>query len=476
MPAFWKDDLDTPCAFCGKDFELVDPPIRTVAIEQSDPLIVRVSNWHMKCVERSGLGLISVSHVWHDAIAAANLSEEDTPEASRCLHRVLSEILPTVQATFRDHFGQVELWHDYLSIPQWQRPMQQALLVMLPHIYKIARLCLIHLDDISTKQIVAAATICAKNILWRSAIYQFWSMPGDETISRHDCMTRSQRSNLTSHQSAFDWSAWWKDEPKKSQSSTPDEYRRYKALVGFFSAKWFQRMWVSLEYPQCQQACVYTKDNVIIWDGESSNCDSFSLLFDGFQQRMRQCIEDIGFNEFRNFFFDMPLPLLGPLADMRRNARSMDGVALCYGEALSFVAGRKCSCYRDRFLAMSSFLRCDDHVSVIQNMPQDATEACLWIAQKCLANGDYSPLLMLRRGQKHHSARWLVGFENMSWKMWDLGPVRTRCQDRKIDLDDKFVHLELVHVGVVEQLWEPKFGDRDHIAVFDYVLGILSCS
>ncbi|KAF2660115.1 hypothetical protein K491DRAFT_688719 [Lophiostoma macrostomum CBS 122681] len=448
LPTFWNSDLDTPCMVCGQAFQQLDPPIRSVALERLDPLVVQVSNRHLNCVQASGVGIIPVSHVWHEAIAEANLSGKNTAEASRCLYKVLSEMLPTVNATFVNLFGRVELWHDYLSIPQWQRPIQQALLVMLPHIYKSAPLCLIHLDDISSQHIVAATKSCANANFWGAA--------------------RRRRR--------YKWEDIWSVDQDTTQVDTrvTSDYQRYEALTRFFRARWFQRMWVSLEYAQCRQACVYTKDHTIIWNGDGNDCDSFSWLFDGFQQRMRQCVEDLGMDEFSKLFMNMPLPLLGPLADMRKNTRTTAGPSLSFGEALTFIAGRNCTCYRDRFLAMSSFLKCGDYASSIRDIPPDAADACLWVARKCLAIGDYSALLMLRKSQDlHPSARWLVGHKSMAWDMWDLGPLKPRPTTRKIHLVDNVIRLELDNVGAVEKLWEPHFKNEDHITVFDYVLQVI---
>ncbi|KAF2187930.1 hypothetical protein K469DRAFT_769806 [Zopfia rhizophila CBS 207.26] len=70
-------------------------------------------------------------------------------------------------------------------------------------------------------------------------------------------------------------------------------------VATFFHAKWFERMWVSIEYAFCRQACVYTADDVIIWHPQRENFfDSFTWLFENFQRKLAECVEELGLAEF----------------------------------------------------------------------------------------------------------------------------------------------------------------------------------
>ncbi|KAH7377813.1 hypothetical protein BKA66DRAFT_151133 [Pyrenochaeta sp. MPI-SDFR-AT-0127] len=428
---------------CGHEFQNFDPPVRTVSLEQVSPPLVKINNRHLGCMRKYGISFIPMSHVWHGSIALANLSTKNSLEASEHIFTVLTEILPTVTAKFSRVFRRVELWHDYLSIPQWNRPVQQALLLMLPHIYQTAPLCLIHFDDVTLHRVISIVDSCAGKSV------------GDEVNSNnYDRTVTSTPMSLGTEYG------------KKVVASREN----YDLLTEFFQAHWFQRMWVSLEYAHCRQACLYTQDHKILWNGKSNYYDSFSLIFDGFQQLTRMCVEELGLPEFENTFQKSPLPLLGPLADMRKSIQTLESNDLAFGEALTFLAGSKCTCYRDRYLAMSSFLRCGDYTSTVRDMPKEAADACLWLARKCLENGDYSPLLMLRRGETLHShAQWLVGHQAMKWDMWDLGSIQSyACEVAPIV--NKHIELRLGHVGVVEKLWVLDFKRGQHLANFDFVV------
>jgi hypothetical protein len=405
------------------------PPIRTVSLEQTFPLVIRVHNRHLACLKGNPVPFIPVSHVWHESIANANLSCKSNPAAIDCLYYVLSKLLPTLTTKFRSRFSCVEVWHDYISIPQWQRSVQQTTLLMLPEIFRTAPFSLIYLDDVSSQTIAMAAC--------------------EDT----DVGSRAEYPSLRHF------------------------YReKYAGWAGFFRARWFQRMWVSLEYAYSCQACVYTLDNVILCNNTEGDYDSFSHLFEGLQQNMRTCIEQIGLKNFNEMFEDLPVPLLGPLADMRRNVQNNE-IQLSFGEALSFVAGRKCLTYRDRFLAISGFLNIGNYADVVPQIPLRSWEACLWLARKCIQRGDYSPLLILRRKEYIlPRARWLVGHEKMSYRMWDLGAAISPGDHRKAIVNDRHIVLQLDFVGTVEKLHIIPFeffSISNHMRNFDYIVEII---
>jgi hypothetical protein len=224
------------------------------------------------------------------------------------------------------------------------------------------------------------------------------------------------------------------EEPKKDDKA---ELRGlYEEVATFFHAKWFERMWVSIEYAFCRQACVYTADDVIIWHRQRENFfDSFTWLFENFQRKLAECVEELGLAEFSQIFDKTSVPLLGPLTDMRQNVQKQQG-ELSFGEALAFVARRASTCYRDRYLVMSGFLGLGDYSKSLQSLPMKANKACLSLARMCLTKGDFSPLLMLRRSEvTEPEARWLVGHQAMSWEMWDLGSLEHNTEETFVSFD-----------------------------------------
>jgi hypothetical protein len=201
--------------------------------------------------------------------------------------------------------------------------------------------------------------------------------------------------------------------------------------------------------------------------------DSFSYLLEGFQQQMRRIVANVGGEKFRELFAQLPIPILGPLGDMRRNLKH-NRLKLTFGEALSFVAGRKCRDYRDRFLAMCGLLNIGYYAEILSHIPKDPVKACLWLAHRCLERGDYSPLLLLQKGEfEVQCARWLAGHQSMSWCMWDLGAAATPPNRLNITLSDSRIYLELDRVGSLEFLYRPHFRNGNPFYAFDCIVSTI---
>ncbi|KAI0523823.1 hypothetical protein F5B22DRAFT_592148 [Xylaria bambusicola] len=157
----WKSGLDSPCAVCHQDFaDREEPPIRTITFETSEelgedtsditqlplaPHPIRVFNRHFKCLKAKRIKYIPISHVWHEGVSQAQVAREPTPNATRLGYQV--PIRSLLALTKR--YGRVEVWHDYISVPQWQTTTQQQLLLQLPSIYSYPDHMVMHLHDVS---------------------------------------------------------------------------------------------------------------------------------------------------------------------------------------------------------------------------------------------------------------------------------------------------------------------------------------
>ncbi|KAI1369393.1 hypothetical protein F5Y08DRAFT_293194 [Xylaria arbuscula] len=157
----WRSGLDSPCAVCHQDFiDKDDPPIRTFTFETSEelgentnditqvplaPHPIRVVNRHFKCLKWKRIKYIPISHVWHEAVSQAQVTREPTPTATRLGFQVPIRSL----LALTKKYGHVEVWHDYISVPQWQTVTQQHLLLQLPDVYSYPDHMVMHLHDVS---------------------------------------------------------------------------------------------------------------------------------------------------------------------------------------------------------------------------------------------------------------------------------------------------------------------------------------
>lgn len=252
---FWTNGPDTPCMVCGEEFDDArGPPIRTFSIDEDDhhrgdnlmlalsKLVIHIHNRHLECAIKLGIQFTTVSHVWHQEVGDAHLSRRSTTEAVALAWFVPVSILNSVRVSLKGEYDRVELWHDYLSVPQWNYTVQQQLLLYLPAIYKASSLCLIHLDDIS-------------NSILETAFNR----------------TASSREALES-------------------------------IAQFFQSHWFRRLWVALEYMSCTRACLMVENNTII--PVRQDLESFTPIMDFLRDRNKDLVikESESSNETRGSY------------------------------------------------------------------------------------------------------------------------------------------------------------------------------
>ncbi|KAF2029851.1 hypothetical protein EK21DRAFT_112526 [Setomelanomma holmii] len=151
----WTDGLDTPCSVCLQHFDIaVAPPVRTLQLKRGSqsycpttrllPTVV-VTNTHLICMKVHNIHFTPISHAWHDPVARAYASRETNLEAARMVFELpVRVLLAAAQRYGRD----IQIWHDYISIPQWQDSFRGT--TILPQIFQIFKYggkALIHLDD-----------------------------------------------------------------------------------------------------------------------------------------------------------------------------------------------------------------------------------------------------------------------------------------------------------------------------------------
>jgi hypothetical protein len=239
---FWTDRADTHCMVCQSGFsDARGPPIRTFSLNgpelpkeqdsllELSKLVIQVHIRHLGCLTGLGIQYFHISHVWHQEVADAHLSKDASAEAAALAWFVPIRILNSATRTLKDTVDRVEIWHDYLSVPQWNYAVQQSLLVYLPAIFKAGLICLIHLDDISKSILIAA----------------------------------------------FD---------KKSTAREVAESTSH-----FFESHWFRRLRVALEYISCTQACFMIEEAIIVRMENQTPLDSFTISV----QLSRQMIREI---------------------------------------------------------------------------------------------------------------------------------------------------------------------------------------
>jgi hypothetical protein len=403
LPYFWSSRLETDCYHCHQPFE-DEPPIRTIAQENSvdqmssSKLHVKVFSRHFACVQASGTFMVPVSHVWDDSIRTANASKTHNDDAAWTMLRTIEALFKGAQDAFEP---EVEFWHDYFSVPQWEPKIKETLLLYLPAIYHSSGEVLIHMSDLPT---------------------------------------RSVRQLLSS-------------EGLKNGPSIKQAVERIPPLADLAKSQWMQRMWVILEYSQANSTSVMDQSNTIwrykkdasgaIWN------DSFTLLV------------NIGMLQLEKIFWCTGTLLVhirsGGFARMLPTRRSSQRSQLCLGEVMELLSTKQCQIFRDRFIAIHTILNKNHSPKDPPDIPEKDTDACSWVWRSALSKADYSPLLLQPRECVSSSnpesplPSWLVGSRSVDQAEWGLGSQNTAPM-RTLSVTEVSVKAVLNQVGQIRAI------------------------
>lgn len=420
LPFFWSPSalLATDCHTCALPFVAGDPPIRTINIAMSDARIlgVRVFNRHFTCIKDSSIPFVPVSHVWTDSIREANANRAHNDTAATKLISTLAGL----GAGAKHAYGtEVEFWHDYFSVPQWQPEIKEQLLIRLPAIYHLADEILVHLEDLypSSMPFLVVPTVL--------------KMAGNDP-----CL--------------------------KVMQAIP----HIRALLG---SEWMARMWVMLEYAQCRAACVMTKGGHIyrVRDHDTQNrCmegiyarDSFShalTIAHSYLPNLLRYARSIAVVVCHSAQF------LGGLAVKPLITRGSPP-RLFLGEAIELVASRQCQYSRDKLIACDALL--DDRRTAWKPagsavLPDSEAEACAHVWLKALRQGDCTPLLLQPRESTPGSnpstqpglASWVVGHSGLEGVKWGYGVQTTAPDHIPTITDESVIRVHLALAGEIEQI------------------------
>lgn len=422
LDCFWTDWLDTTCHWCHQAFG-DNPPIRTICAgaeitSSTRNIHVRIFNRHFACLRSSGALIVPVSHVWNSSIREVNMSKQYTAEAASTMIASIHTLLESAQGSYSP---QVEFWHDYYSVPQWNEQIQQKLLLALPLIYHNADEILVQMSDITQLHV---------HELHEASLLPY--------ISLYQCL------------------------------------KLIPPLRTLCASEWMQRMWVTLEYSLSKSACIMDQSNRIwrsIGREGMFNRDTFSRLVDGSQKVLLSM-----FQYAARFSRELSTPgeFLGGMADRRGHFRQM-----CLGEAVELVARKQCQYFRDRFLAINIILQRDSASSSSENVPTSGIDACAMVWKGAMQRGDFSPLLFHpcenRRGAipGGSTPSWLVGCQSLDDLNWALGNEQ-QSSGLQMIINDNTVEIQLDFIGTIDEVQWLDVEDSGEIAGVDWTIRFLA--
>ncbi|KAI8632271.1 hypothetical protein F5Y19DRAFT_492137 [Xylariaceae sp. FL1651] len=370
----WKSGLDSPCTVCHRHFaEKGDPPIRTFTFETSEdlsedasditqmpiaPYPIRVINRHFTCLKLKRIKYIPISHVWHETVSRAQVSRETLHSAIRLAYQVPIRSLLALTR----QFGRVEIWHDYMSVPQWQSATQQQLLLQLPGIFSYPDCMVMHLDDVSLSHL--------KDIV------------------------------------------------------NPPGYSIFiESIAALTNSRYFDRMWVVLEYIQSKQAMLLTQyydifDKPATALSEIAGANLGRYVSRLGQNRFNELAQAKGFHWSKRACWDD-----------QHTWKRQNPKLRTLGAAIFIIGQKACRDHHDYFFSLRFLLGLQqDEAKVNTILSDDAFESYLALSWDTLKNGDYSPLLLLPLNSEETDPRapWLRGHSKISHNLLEsIGVVQS---------------------------------------------------
>jgi hypothetical protein len=423
LSCFWSSKLETVCHECHQSFNS-EPPIRTIAqdgaiTQISSSLRVRVFNRHFACLKTKETFMVPVSHVWEDSIRTANESKTHNDDAASTLIRTLRDLFEGAENAYGP---EVEFWHDYFSVPQWEPKTKESLLLCLPAIYSSCDEILVHMSDLPTAS--------AKQLLF----------------------DRDMGEGIPI------WQA----------------IQRIPPLSDLSKSQWMQRMWVTLEYSQAKAACVMDQSNTIWRNKEVENrpfaCNTFTRLLNGGSGQL------IGMYRWAKTFSQNIGGQVDSLILVAMD--NMQGHQLCLGEVMELVSKKQCQVLRDRFLAMHIILNPNPALSEPSTIPGTDTDACSWVWRGALSRGDYSPLLLQPKecipssNPEPPLPSWLVGCRGLDGAEWGFGNQETALKEIPV-VAEMSVKVGLNQVGEIRAIHYLNTQDLGEVKGVNEVIQIL---
>lgn len=150
----------------------------------------------------------------------------------------------------------------------------------------------------------------------------------------------------------------------------------------------------------------------------------------------------------------------------------------CLGEALELIERSKCQIFRDRFLAIKLLIGMESP-SISTAIPPGATDACRFVWETALANGDFSPLLLQPQERQRDSnpppgmPSWLTGYNSLENAEWGLGNQHTPARF-PINVNGGVIKTELEFVGSIRRIHYLDPDKLGEVAGVELALEILS--
>jgi hypothetical protein len=223
-------------------------------------------------------------------------------------------------------------------------------------------------------------------------------------------------------------------------------------LVAVTRSRWFERMWVTLEYLQSNKVIIIGEDLA-----------PFNITANDLLDRLDDHISIYGRNS-TGWCSQGELVRIGCNWDIKVSWTDMEtwknrqDIYRTLGGAIFIMGSKKCRNPNDYFVALDAMMGVDrtglETSGTAMSEPSDSFQQFHSLAWKALEDGDYTPLLLtpVESEKDDPRAPWLRGYSKMSSLFWDWGVCYRNAKHRNIIRGGR-VQPDLESVGVIED-WD----------------------
>lgn len=106
---------------------------------------------HLSCME--DVNFATISHVWDPEVFDVQNHGHSTNAVTdeKIARKVLSSANSIYESLEKETSSSIEMWYDYLSVPQWHDPLKMKILSLIPKIFQNSRFTLVVMEDVTAK-------------------------------------------------------------------------------------------------------------------------------------------------------------------------------------------------------------------------------------------------------------------------------------------------------------------------------------
>ncbi|KAK8006859.1 hypothetical protein PG989_000849 [Apiospora arundinis] len=276
----------------------------------------------MKCLKAKNVQYVTISHVWDAEIGDVQSSRM---QRDGIVERIFVSAHAIFQGLEDSGHGRAEIWYDYLSVPQWETELKIKILNAIPDFYRSSSFTLVLLLDVDKEDV----------------------------------------ANLPSGQ--------------------PGQHR-IDSYMAICNAKYFSRVWTTMEYVRSSDLRVMLKGYQIATEGEHHVF--LPKMFSVWNEEVHRQCSNVWQVEREAGMGQRIVPWqIGQLMEIRER------VLVNFGVALATLRSRGCRSSEDFLYALRGITKAREP----EKIDRDPGKALVQIAEACLKEGDYSPLMVTPR-------------------------------------------------------------------------------